>query len=84
MDRFDVAMGYNVAMLEWGHYARQDALRTRYGFRAGLDGDTHAGLIRGGDETRGAHRAYHVASRIYASAPRFDPYDARGPRAQDA
>ncbi len=80
-DRFDVAIGHNVAMLEWGHYARHSVLRHRYGFSAGFQ-ETHRALIEGGDETREAHRAYHVASRRYWTHPNFDPYDPRGPLAQ--
>lgn len=80
-DRFDVAIGYNVAMNEWGHYARLDVLRHRYGFSAGLQ-ETHRALIEGGEHTREAHRAYHVASLRYSRNPDFNPYDARGPQAQ--
>ena len=89
MDRFAIAEGHNVAMLEWGHYAGITRLQGKHGFQAARGQDTHRALIEGADDymNRAAHRAYHYASRRYAradAAGRFDPYDPRGPRAQSA
>lgn len=81
-ERFDICAGRYIAALEWGHYGMITRMRRYYKPAPGTD--THTRLIAGGEETREAHRIYHVTDRLYARAQRrgsFDPYSDRMPGA---
>ncbi len=76
MDRFDIAEGHYVAALDWGHYAKIERMQGY--LRISPMRDTHRKLIDGGDDTREAHRVYHVQSRRYAAmGSAFDLYELR-------
>jgi hypothetical protein len=77
--RFDICEGHYVAALEWGHYAMITRLG-RYYRPSPVAALTHESLIIGGDETREAHRVYHITSaRYHRNAATFDPYSDRMP-----
>lgn len=80
-DRFDIVEGHYIAALDWGHYGMISRLG-RY-FRPSPLRDTHAALVAGGEDSREAHRVYHLTSRRYTQADRagrFDPYSPAMPR----
>lgn len=80
LERFDICEGRYIAALDWGHYG----MITRMGryYHPSPFAQTHASLIAGGDESRDAHRVYHLADRRYRAAQRsgrFDAYSDRMP-----
>ncbi len=76
MNRINIVEGHYVAALDWGHYAKIEHM-SRY-FHCSPMLDTHRKLISGGDETRDAHRVYHVQCRRYVSMGYgFDPFVAQ-------